>query len=233
MRRDAAQLFDRLASRGVLYAYTEESLAKLRALVPGKGHILDIGCGDGITGAALENDFTVAFDLSPRCAVLAKRRGLKALVADASQHLPFADASFDIIVCFDVLHHLGGIWDTIFQEGDRVLRPGGTWIIVEPDVRNPFVRWTQAPASWIRVAPFDNEPAIDPTELEEHLTRRGYTCRRDVIDIEAVQVERSVFPLWQRILKAPFVLALHFWCRKLPDKFVITAAKAATIRASK
>ncbi len=225
MKHDPGALFDELASGDQLYAYTEASLDQLRALVPWKGRILDIGCGDGVTGTALNNDFTVAFDISPRCAMLAKKRGLKALVIDASKPLPFPDASFDVVVCFDVLHHLGGIWDTIFEEGDRVLRPGGAWVIVEPDARNPFVRWTQAPGSPIRVAPYDNEPAIDPASLEAHLKRRAYTFERKPIHIEAEQLQRSVFPLWQRLLKAPFVLAAHYWYRALPNKFVITATK--------
>jgi hypothetical protein len=96
---------------------------------------------------------------------------------------------------------------------------------VEPDARNPFVRWTQAPGSPLRVAPFDNEPAIDPEMVLPLLERRGYESTCAPIHIDGEQVERSVFPMWQRLAKAPFVYALAFWCRSLPNKFAIVATK--------
>ncbi len=225
MKPDQAALFDQLATGSCLYAYSDEALAKLDALVPDKGRMLDVGCGDGAIGQALTADRVAGFDVSVRCATLAHGRGLDTVAADAVTGIPFCDNAFDTVYCVDVLHHLDQAWEPVFQGIDRVLRPGGTLAIVEPDATNPFVRWTQAPGSPIRVAPSPNEPAIDATDLFECLERLGYpfTCRP--IHIEGRQMERSLFPLWQRVLKAPFVLASAFWFRNVPNKFAIVATK--------
>ncbi|MCH7908481.1 MAG: methyltransferase domain-containing protein, partial [Candidatus Hydrogenedentes bacterium] len=219
------ELFDRLAEDDTLYDYGPEALSRLRDLVPDGGPLLDIGCGDGTMAQAMRGKSVFGLDLSARCAGLASRRGVPCAVADATQGLPFASGSFDRVMCIDVLHHVHHDWPAIFAEMDRVLRAGGSLVLVEPDARNPFVRWTQAPGSPIRVAPWHDEPAIYPEELAAHLTELGYefTCRP--IHIDGAQRERSVFPLWQRIAKAPFVLAAAYWYRNRPNKFAYVATK--------
>lgn len=218
-------LFDELASGTVLYEYTPEALEKLNEVVDASGLMLDIGCGDGLIAEALTADRKIGIDISPRCAKLSNDRGLKASVADASVGLPFAPESFDTVVCIDVLHHLGQLWDGIFEELDDILRPGGRLCIVEPDVRNPFVKWTQAPHSPIRVAPWHDEPAIDPADLIARLERLGYEFSCEPIHIEGRQTQRSIFPLWQRLLKAPFVIAMAHIYRNRPNKFALIARK--------
>lgn len=225
MKRPQAALFDRLAAGAALYAYPAESLWKLDALADNKGRVLDAGCGDGTIARALTADSVVGFDVSRRCAALARRKGVPALVADGTQALPFRSGAFDTVYCIDVLHHLEGKWEIVLSEFDRVLHRGGRLVVVEPDARNPFVRWTQAPGSLLRVAPFDNEPAIDPEALLPLLSRRGYTATCTSVHIDGEQVERSVFPMWQRLAKAPFVYALAFWFGSRPNKFAIVATK--------
>lgn len=53
-------------------------------------------------------------------------------VCDA-QELPFAEASFDNIVLFDVLHHIERP-RLFFAEACRLLRPGGRVVMVEPAI---------------------------------------------------------------------------------------------------
>lgn len=48
-------------------------------------------------------------------------------------YLPFADASFDNIVMIDVLHHLAKP-RLFFAEAQRVLKPGGRVVMVEPAI---------------------------------------------------------------------------------------------------
>lgn len=227
MKRPQAALFDALAAGEQLYVYPQESLAKLNALVKKKGRTLDVGCGDGAIPAAFDAPRTFGFDVSPRCAGLSTMGGVPSIVADATQALPFATESFDTVYCVDVLHHLEGHQPPLLREIHRVLRPEGQLAIVEPDARNPFVRITQAPNSLLRVAPYTNEPAIDPSDLLSILHELGFSCTCDPIHITGEQVVRSVFPMWQRLAKAPFVLALAFFYRNRPNKFAILAQKSA------
>ena len=44
-----------------------------------------------------------------------------------AEHLPFADSSFSVIVCLDVLEHVRNLHTTV-QEIARVLAPGGVFI---------------------------------------------------------------------------------------------------------
>lgn len=48
-------------------------------------------------------------------------------------YLPFADATFDNIAMFDVLHHLAKP-RLFFSEAQRVLKPGGRVVMVEPAI---------------------------------------------------------------------------------------------------
>lgn len=59
-------------------------------------------------------------------------------VCDA-HHLPFADRVFSNVVLFDVLHHLARP-ALFFTEAERVLRPGGRIVMVEPAI---------TPMSWL------------------------------------------------------------------------------------
>ena len=222
-----SSLFDCLVSRDRLYIYEPEALRRLNELVPGKGRVLDVGCGDGAIAEAFDSPWIAAFDISPRCAALGHRRGLHSLVSDAGARFPFRDDAFDTAYCVDVLHHLHGAWDHVLGELDRVVVAGGAIAIIEPDAGYAFVRWTQAPWSPIRVAPCANEPAIYPDELTSRLKRLGFDVECNPIRIDGSQVERSVFPLWQRALKAPFVMLLAWMHGGRPNKFAIVARKKA------
>jgi len=93
------------------------------------GRVLEVGCGWGElaewiareTGAAV-----VAVDLSPRMVELARERGIDASVGDM-QALPFADATFDLVVAAWMLYHVPDL-DRGLAEIARVLRPGGTFV---------------------------------------------------------------------------------------------------------
>jgi SAM-dependent methyltransferase len=97
------------------------------------GHVLEVGPGYGITtrwlierGArltAIEVDPTLAADLRTRFA------GEVDVREGDGAELPLADASFDAVVCFTMLHHVPSParQDRLFAEAARVLRPGGVF----------------------------------------------------------------------------------------------------------
>lgn len=106
------------------------------AQLAGDERVLDIATGPGyiaeaFAGAARE---VVGVDLTEAMLSIAKKRtasrGLSNISfrpADA-QNLPFADATFDVVVCRLALHHLQQPLD-VLREMSRVCRIGGTVLV--------------------------------------------------------------------------------------------------------
>lgn len=75
-----------------------------------------------------------------------------------AEALPFEPGTVGALVLFDVLHHVA-VPPTFFAEAERVLRPGGRIVLVEPYV---------SPLSYVVYNRFHEEPAIlsvDPLAL--------------------------------------------------------------------
>lgn len=118
--------------RNALHGRVEVPLVT-RALGLERGlRVLQVGCGDGVALAALARHLSprslTAVDLDETLLGSARRRGSSArlLVADVVA-LPFADASFDLVVDFGVCHHLPEATSAM-SEISRVLAPGGTFV---------------------------------------------------------------------------------------------------------
>jgi SAM-dependent methyltransferase len=123
--------------------YHHRGLVDIINFAPPQGDVLEIGCGSGTFLALLcdgEDTRTLsAIDLSPGMLKYANAR-LTAVDpplpwrisrADA-ERLPFEDSSFDYVVARGLLHHLPNPRIGA-QEIARVLRPGGTAVIVDPN----------------------------------------------------------------------------------------------------
>lgn len=102
-------------------------LAKLAPL-PGK-RILDLGCGKGRFARRLSDLGAEVIGLDLSAAMMAGASGI-ARVQGSARHLPFRDASFDAVIAVEVFEHLAEISEPI-QEARRVLRPGGSLLIVD------------------------------------------------------------------------------------------------------
>jgi len=107
--------------------------------------VLDIGCGDGIFSIELAKRGygVVGVDLNVKSVNYAKyfskRSEVKIdfLVGDAC-HLPFANESFDIILCSEVLEHIKDDEGAI-REIERVLKQNGLLILTVPsDKASPY-----------------------------------------------------------------------------------------------
>ena len=94
-------------------------------------NVLDVGCGGGFTCEFLASRGAqvTGVDQSAACVQAASQHADKANLkinykqAQAEQ-LPFEKASFDAVVCVDVLEHVEDLPQTIAEIG-RVLKPGG------------------------------------------------------------------------------------------------------------
>ena len=116
------------------------SLARLVELVgPQRDWVaLDVATGAGHTAAVFAPHVArvVASDLTPemlsQTKALAAEKGLtnmETAIADA-EALPFPDASFDLVTCRIAPHHFPSI-ATFLAEARRVLKPGGTFALVD------------------------------------------------------------------------------------------------------
>lgn len=103
---------------------------------PRNARIVELCCGRGTGLTALHRlgfSELEGIDLSPSLAAEYAGPG-KILVADC-RHLPFKDASKDILIVQGGLHHLPVLPDDLDQalnEGARVLRAKGLLVVVEP-----------------------------------------------------------------------------------------------------
>jgi ubiquinone/menaquinone biosynthesis C-methylase UbiE len=104
----------------------------------GRGDLLDVACGPGVVTAALAPRATsvVAFDATEQMLEKARARCAKAGLRNvlfqqgSAEALPFEDARFDGVVTRLAIHHFAEPRRAL-GEMFRVLRPGGTAVIVD------------------------------------------------------------------------------------------------------
>jgi len=115
----------------------------------GTGATLEVAIGTGLNLPHYPADVRlVGIDLSPDMLALARKRAdelgrsIRLMEGDA-QDLPFADRSFDTVVC---TYALCGVPDDAraVSEMSRVLRPGGRLILVD------HIRSSVAPIFWLQ-----------------------------------------------------------------------------------
>jgi len=113
-------------------------LAAMRALAPWAGKTLvDLGCGSGywLPGYAAEAGTVIGIEPDPALLPLAAARDRRARVLPGSaEHLPLGDASVDVVHARFAYFWPPGCAAGL-AEVLRVLRPGGTLVVVDNDQR--------------------------------------------------------------------------------------------------
>ena len=113
--------------------------AIVRGYVTRDSNVLDLGCGRGGVAEVIWRDVRLAAGIDPDMASLTGHRapGMP-VVRGVAEDLPFASGSFDVVVSVWVLEHLVDPLGA-FIEVSRVLRPGGHFIFLTPNLRNPLM----------------------------------------------------------------------------------------------
>lgn len=145
-----------MIGQGLLDALGDAVPADARQVLPeswiagfGAADVLDLGCGDGRsidlfrphgarwTGVDIEGSFEVA----------ERTRSDATFVTFDGVALPFADASFDVVWCKQVLEHVEQP-EPLIGEVARVLRPGGTFAGSTSQLEPFHSRSTQNPTPY-------------------------------------------------------------------------------------
>jgi len=98
-----------------------------------KPKILDFGCGSGFFVSQLDKEGydSYGLDISWEAIEYGKRQGIKNLGVIDSHKINFPDGHFDSVLALDVIEHLEDeTWG--LKEMERVLRSGGTLVILAP-----------------------------------------------------------------------------------------------------
>jgi len=94
--------------------------------------LLDVGCGTGGVLAHLQpRVHPVGVDRAPPALAHCRQRGLLDVACAEGNQLPFAPASFDVILMLDVLEHFADE-GPLLGAVRRLLRPGGTLLVSVP-----------------------------------------------------------------------------------------------------
>jgi ubiquinone/menaquinone biosynthesis C-methylase UbiE len=141
--------------------------------------VLDIGCGRGDYSLAMAEavgprGYVYALDAWDEGLDILKGRArdlglgnIGTLRADVNDAIPLADASVDVCLMATVLHDLlrEGTGEVTLKETARVLRPGGTLVIVE------FMKVDQPPGPPVHVR-------LSAAQVEETIRPFGFVVER-------------------------------------------------------
>lgn len=123
-------------------------------LAPGV-RVLDLGCGEGrhlhafrgfagVNAVGLDRDTPSLIKARSGLDLVPDGGGLAGVIEGDAYRLPFDDASFEVVVCSEVLEHLHD-YPAALAEMDRVLAPGGRLAVTVPRAWPERLCWVLAP----------------------------------------------------------------------------------------
>ena len=145
-----ARIYDRVVTLSFLPFGGEKHFRRKFVAMAGlktTDRVLDICCGTGSTTAiiALEVDqgHVTGLDLSPDMLAVARKKIVAPWVSfqlASVDALPFADGSFDHVICSYGLHEIPrDIRAAALKEAYRVLKPGGKFLTLDYDLPRNFI----------------------------------------------------------------------------------------------
>ncbi|KAK0608111.1 hypothetical protein LWI29_025652 [Acer saccharum] len=162
----------------------------IRRIVPLKSgtirNVLDVGCGVASFGASLLDYGILTMSIAPRDiheaqVQFALERGLPAMLGILSTYrLSFPSRSFDMVHCSRCLvpwTHYDGLY---LMEIDRVLRPGGYWVL-----SGPPISWRTSYKGWKREAKDLEKEQISLEDVAKRL------CWKKIAERDPIAVWRK------------------------------------------
>ncbi|MEL6913602.1 MAG: bifunctional 2-polyprenyl-6-hydroxyphenol methylase/3-demethylubiquinol 3-O-methyltransferase UbiG [Pseudomonadota bacterium] len=194
--RNDLELYDRVADQW--WSDEVRWIRTLKNMVPGRlsyfdtlvnwqgRDVLDLGCAGGFMAEALAERGARVTGIDPAADAIAAAEahavgmGIRYDVG-VGEALPYEDASFDHVVCVDVLEHVQDLGQ-VCREVARVLRPGGTFLF-DTINRNILARLAVITAAEdiLRLLPKGtHDPAmfIRPGELKDALSAAGLEMQK-------------------------------------------------------
>jgi SAM-dependent methyltransferase len=102
---------------------------------------LDLGCGKGNLLSLLRDDFSRLAGCDPSPDMLKAIQGVETRVQTDIDKIPFGNAEFDFVTAVCVYHHVPVTARLLLtRDVSRVLKPGGTFAIIEHNPYNPATR---------------------------------------------------------------------------------------------
>ena len=192
MRNDLT-IYDKVADRwwsdDIRWVRTLKNLVPGRlSWVPGSRdwagrEVLDLGCAGGFMAEALDDRGARVTGIDPAADAIAAARAHAAQTGreirydvGVGEALPYGDASFDAVVCVDVLEHVQDL-SLVLSQVARTLRPGGLFLF-DTINRNPLARLATITVAEdiLRLLPKGtHDPAmfITPAELRAAMRMAG------------------------------------------------------------
>jgi SAM-dependent methyltransferase len=199
-----------------------------RLPLPAQSMVLDAGCGSGRQLQELRRFGEVhGIELNEEAAGVARSRGVGEVVIGRLEELPYADATFDLITCLDVIEHTPDDVLTLC-ELLRAAKPGGWLLVTVPaypalwsahdDANHHFRRYTRASlraasaqAGWLitRITSFNSVLLAPAAAVRVVQRRRGQ--RNGGVTADA---DLQLGPAWlNRVLERP-MLAESRWLER-------------------
>lgn len=144
------------------YTYKRNDVQQL--LPERLGRVLDVGCAQGVLGAACRErgaDTVTGIELTPENAAIAEKTLDCVLCGDIeTMELPFEPGAFDTIICADVLEHLRDPW-AMLRRLAGLLAPGGALVASVPNIAHYSVVLKLLTGNWT----YEQQGLLDLTHL--------------------------------------------------------------------
>jgi len=215
--------------------FDHERLELLASRVRAGEKVLEVDCGPGVLAKKMRErgaDVT-ATDLSSVAVQRARDKGIPAQQVDIdTQDLPFADATFDVVVSNSAIEHRF-FHERSFGECARVLKPGGRFIVCLPNIAHWKCRL------WVLSGrfPYVQHSPTDAMHLRFFTVREAKRlCRAR--NLEPVEVDGSA-SLWARdfypaffrkpVVRSVYKWLAHVWPSMFARDFVLVCRKKETV----